>query len=335
MKKASLYLLMVIGIACLAGFRYEIILKIKALISIRNGVVYLSSKQLENGGFTTYACKDKEMTNCISDYSTFIDSIIADSLQYTVIENKKQHEIVENDLNYLLQNQEPNGTWNYWPAKSFKKNLIPSDVDDTANASLVLSTNKIQFIDKNDVLNKNKNEEGLFYTYIMDNHEGDKDIDCVVNINALHYLQNNDAKICSYINQSLRAGTNCSPYYYPDQLVVYYFLSKAYMGGVTCLGEEKSGIISSILEKQNKDGSFGNDLQNALAINALINIGYNGPEIKLGIDSLIKKQAHDGSWGNENFYIGMPYYPYNGSQELTTAVSVEALNKYLKYLSIK
>ena len=313
-------------------FRHQIVLKTQTYFAIKKSVNYLSSKQLANGEFKTSACKNEDMTDCILDSASFTDSVILNSIQNIKIEEGKKNVILKKGIDFLLKNQEKDGAWHYWANKSLKKLFIPADIDDTVNASYVLLKNNVKFIDNKDIINRNKNKDGLFYTYIRDNHNEDEDIDCVININALLYLQNNDPSVCSYINESLRSKSECSPYYYPDKLIMYYFLSRAYANGISCMGDEKNIVISSVLEKQNKDGSFGNDLQSALAINTLLDIGYAGPEIQQGVSSIIKKQARDGFWENASFWMGIPFNPYNGSQELTTAISSEALSKYLSKL---
>ncbi|HOW60541.1 MAG TPA: terpene cyclase/mutase family protein [Candidatus Moranbacteria bacterium] len=317
-------------IVFLVVFKDQMILKTHAYFSIRKSLSYIFSQQSENGEFKTYACKNENMDECILDSTSYNVSMVINSIQNIKIKKSKKNIILKKGANFLLKSQEKNGAWHYWTSKVLKGFIIPPDVDDTVNASYALLKNNIKFIDNKDLIEKNRDERGLFYTYIREKHTGfDPDIDCVVNISALLYLQSNDPRICSYINESIRSENKCSPYYYPDRLGMYYFLSRAYTNGITCLGDEKNIIISSILKKQNKDGSFGNDLQNGLAINALLDMGYSGPEIKKGISLIIKNQKEDGSWENESFWMGMQPYQHNGSPVLTTAINSEALNKYL------
>lgn len=307
-------------------FNDQIALRAQAYLAVKKSIGYIFSKQLENGSFDTAVCKDEKMDDCISNATSFTSSIVLSSVDNIKIEKEKRKKILEKGTDFLLRNQEPDGTWHYWANYLLKNLFIPTDVDDTVSASYILSKNNIQFIDNKEIINKNKNEDGLFLTYIG----GDfKEVDCVVNINALLYLQSNDPKICAYINDSLAAEKSCSPYSYADKLTVYYFLSRAYANGITCLGDKKNMIISSVLNKQNKDGSFGNDLQNGLAVNTLLNMDHDGPEIKKGISFIIKKQKKDGSWDAGSFWLGLPPYRHNGSAELTTAINSEALEKYL------
>jgi len=80
---------------------------------------------------------------------------------------------------------------------------------------------------------------------------------------------------------------------------------------------------------QKKNGSFGNELDTALALNTLMNLDYYGIEVGKGINTLLQKQLSNGSWKRQVFYID-PKPNYFGSEELTTALAIEAMQKYLQ-----
>ena len=88
-------------------------------------------------------------------------------------------------------------------------------------------------------------------------------------------------------------------------------------------------IKNYLLNKRNVVSEWGNNLENAMATVSLINCGYKGVEVEKAIDNLLKAQRPDGGWPNSAFFAGVPELFY-GSRELTTAIAVEALWKYLQ-----
>jgi hypothetical protein len=129
-----------------------------------------------------------------------------------------------------------------------------------------------------------------------------------------------------YVNDAIEAGEPCS-LYYPSRLALFYVVSRAFENGISCFERSREKIVSDTLGLQKASGSFGSDLETALALNTLLNFGYVGGEVDSGIGYLLKEQSGDGSWGMDCFYtdFGPTYY---GSRELTTALVVEAMRKY-------
>ena len=107
-------------------------------------------------------------------------------------------------------------------------------------------------------------------------------------------------------------------------------VSRAFKNKVSCFKESKKAIIKYIFSLQKKNGSFGNDLDTALSLDILLNFNYSGKEVDLGIDYLLKRQEKNGAWRKAVLFLGPFPYRYYGSEELTTALSIEALKNYLK-----
>ena len=161
----------------------------------------------------------------------------------------------------------------------------------------------------------------------MDDNDGN-DIDYVVNTNVLLYLGQNDPTVCSYINNAIKVN-NTSSLYYPDKLTLFYMVSRAFENNITNFEDSKDIIIQASLDRQKENGSFGNDLQTAFILNTLLNFNYRGQEVELGVRYLLQNQSTNGSWNRAAFFKGGTK-TYWGSKELTTALVVEALNKYLQ-----
>ena len=83
-------------------------------------------------------------------------------------------------------------------------------------------------------------------------------------------------------------------------------------------------------------------MDNALATVSLINLDFEGKELDDAIANIINRQKQDGSWEKEAFFTWnretffTDHYSYNdsnsivffGSEELTTAINLEAIAKY-------
>lgn len=113
-------------------------------------------------------------------------------------------------------------------------------------------------------------------------------------------------------------------------------MTKAYSeGNVKEFEPYLNDMKEYLLETQNTDGGWGNDLDTALATIALINIGFDGDQLENAIYHILYNQENNGSWDIYSFYTAWDEsYPtaYFGSSELTTSFSIQALIKYNKIL---
>ena len=119
----------------------------------------------------------------------------------------------------------------------------------------------------------------------------------------------------------------CSKYY-PDPLAFYYMLSRACCSGVTSLRETRGAVLERVIAAQLDRGSFETALAAALAACSLLNFNHVSTPLPGAIAYIIGAQRADGSWPKSPLYLGPA--PYYGSEELTTALCVEALARYLQ-----
>lgn len=294
--------------------------------SVDKGLTFLLQKQADYGELKSEMCEKKELDDCSFVSSLFTTSSIVYSIQD--IKNEKAQKIKDGALSFLLSEGDQRGLWRYFGKRSTEIKIVP-DMDDTSLTSFVLKKNNKNFPNNETLLKNNRNDAGTFYTWIDPfGINGENNIDCVVNANVLLYLQENDPAVCAYLNKSVLEKENCAVYY-PNKLAVYYAISRSFKEGVSCLGENKEFIVDDLLKKQFTNGSFGNDLENALALNTLLNFDYSGEKIVDGFNHVLKNQMADGSWKKESYYNhGNSTPPHFGSAELTTAISLEALNKF-------
>lgn len=317
--------------------------------AINSGIDFLYGAQLDYGEFKTQACQDEEMTDCYFDSSPFSTTFIIYALKG--IENDKVKPITDKALGFLRGEEEPGGIWRYWtnrnPQKAYRApddtsaiSALPGtqnptqldpDLDDMSTVSYALKSNGVSFDDNTALFEKNRDDQGRFLTWIRTGPEVVNDVDCGVNANALLYL-GNDPQACLYVNASVESAQYQCSTYYPDPLVFYYLVSRAEAEGASCLSASKEVLVKKVLSLQKKDGSFGNALDTAAALNVLINDGYTGKEVNGAASYLLGSQGENGSW--PRYVSWTAPFPYYGSEEFTTALSMEALNKYLDLQNI-
>ena len=117
-------------------------------------------------------------------------------------------------------------------------------------------------------------------------------------------------------------------------------VSRAYFSGVKSLEVTKDSIISRITVRQRGDGSFGNELVTALALCTLLNYSFDEMVwLERGIDNLMDAQLSNGAWPRRAYYAGPlpsgPYEAWYGSEELTTALCLEALTRFQALTGLK
>ncbi len=294
--------------------------------SISKGIDFLYENQLDYGEFKTYICDDKDLEECLFDSSPFVTTFVL--YFFNNMEGEKVEIMTEKALDFLLNEQEEGGIWRYWSSRNDKK--ISPDLDDISTISFILKTNGIDIDDNYQLIKENVNDDNLFFTWLYSGKERN-DVDCVVNANVLLYLGENNPSVCSYINEAIKSDESCSVYYL-GKLSFFYMVSRAFENNITCFDKSKDEIINYILNHQNKDGSFGNELETAFGLTTLLNFNYSGNEIESSLINLLENQQKDGSWKRKAaFCRGIDLTesgPYFGSEELTTALALEALKKY-------
>lgn len=308
-------------------------MKIKLIPAIENSLAYLSGNQLEYGEFRTYIAKDPELKTSQFDSSPFVTAQALYSLSF--LENQRAEEMMKKGTSFLLEEMTGEGLWQYW-SKRHEKKMIP-DLDDTCCASFVLRKRIPDIYAQNEkIILNNRNSGGLFKTWIREPSYPRNDVDSVVNANVLLYLGEKEetAAACRYLIDIIRENRESGTHkYYIDNFSLYYAVSRAYFQGIKALGTLVPMLASKAVHLQKGDGSFGNELLTGLALNTLLNIGYDkGPTLKSAVHYLLEHQQRDGSFRRIAFYH-WPESPseiifWFGSEELTTSICLEALARY-------
>lgn len=179
------------------------------------------------------------------------------------------------------------------------------------------------------------------------------DVDPVVNANVLYVLGRYGrldtpgvADAAALINTCMQAGAHRTDagqlsLYYPDNLSLHYCVTRAYAeGAVAALAPAADLLVADLLAsaKWNAAGHCywdrgDSSLNTALAVLALLNAGWIGPEVAGAIEHLIATQdPASGGWEAGAFFRGR----FDRGQEavwfspaLTTAMALEALCRYM------
>lgn len=317
-------------------------------MKIEKGLNYLYENQLPGGEFPVYLSLSPDMTQSVLAVSTPFDTgLIIHTLN--IADNNKEivNEMKNKSIIFLLNNMEQHHVWRFFGRNDY----IPPDIDTTSVVFAALIESGVDISDESlDYMLNYRTTDDIFYTW-MNSEEWIspsnpyynlpflKVIDHNVNINALYaYSLRNRAQngVVEYLkkiikNESFIDGSE----YYPSPYVFTYLITKAnFEGNFKELKPYLNDIKKYLLRTQNPDGSWGNDLETALAVNSLINIGFEGNQLEKAIENILYNQEQNGSWGLYNFYIqpedSLRPTTYYGSRELTTSINLEALIKYKK-----
>lgn len=333
--------------------------------AITKAIDYLHQHQMPNGEFCAYMSPDDPMQGWIQPISMiFPTALICHSLQ-AIKNNAKVEDMLTKSTVFLRYQSGRYLTWNYFTNQHPLRSICPQDVDDTAVVSSFLLTRDPSFdpaVNKQLILD-NRNSKGLLYTwfgfrwkfnrnyrfwrlsaialknplksilFFYQTEAGRNDIDAVVNANALSYLGDvpETQAIIQYLVKIIsdKKEDDCDTWY-RNPFTIYYFFSKSYHSGIYKLEPVRQPIVERITTQQGPDGCIaGSVLNTALAACSLLNLNYSGPVLDAAIQFLLTTQKEHGEWERWLLYYGGPKKLSGyGSEELTTAVCLEALARY-------
>ena len=318
-------------------------MKDRILNSINKGIKFLFEKQLNSGEFSTMRAIQQDMQGSIYIKSSFLTTFILHSLNF--LKNKNKVKIMINKgIDYLLAEKEKEGFWRFFG----KKTRLPLDLDSTCTALACLYVNnvKLNYQRIAEKILKYRDENSLFFTWILNrdlpkNFQGIKNnIDCTVNANALFFyslMKFSIPEVVNYHSNIIKKNRfHENNVYYLTPMNYYNCLTRAYSeGGNLKLKPILKKIKNILLLEYHKDTNKwnGNTLDNAMGIISLLNCGYKGTDVDRAISSLLEDQKINGSWPNSAFFqevVDKQHKYYYGSEELTTALAMEALYKYAR-----
>lgn len=337
--------------------------------AIEKGISFLAEHQFHHGEFCVYMGEGDYLEKwCIPDSTTFTSAMIG-TLLLPLKEDPTVENMLKKIVPFLQYQKMRGGVWNYFTKWHKLFSICPPDIDSTVCISSFLKDMNAPFPDNISMLLANRNKKGLFYTWFtmrfsLNKYKGvtywklilrelkhpiksmmlwrkglckRTDIDIVVNANVLFYLGFNKytAPIINLLVKTINEEKeNSCDKWYKNPFEAYYFISRNYKNGITELDLVRNLITERILASAQDDGRLGiSPLDTALGISTLINFNYtNHYVLDKSTDYLIKNQAANGSWRIEALcgsgYVSPVVW---GSEELSTAVSLEALALYRKY----
>jgi hypothetical protein len=293
-------------------------------------LTFIKSHQLPNGSFQSFSfTKDSKIQTPVS--TTFTTSLILGCLkEVTGLPEAKN--IIDQGVNFLLAERNNNWSWNYWQKDSPEAiaNPYPNDWDDTACALITLSLYRKEVITPKalaaitKLLVATENTPGGPYNTWMINKESKdwKDLDPVVNANIGYFLKLHNITLPpleKYIENIITSNNYTSRYYHNPEIIIY-FITRYYSGPLM------QSLSQYLLNCQQKNGLWENNLLTALAVSTLIRTQTNTTLFQPAIDHL-KKIAEENNWQAEPLYIesNKESKLYSGAPVLTAAFVLEAL----------
>jgi hypothetical protein len=322
-------------------------------------VHFLRTRQLPSGEFATFIARDPALQReCRYDNGPFATTFVLHALDF--VDGVDAVPLVRRGLAYLAEAQEGPGLWRHEGAHSPHHFIAPPDLDDTACVSWTLRQHGVAFHPNEDLVARQRSREGLFLTYVqprdypwgwlelflrhrhrqllrryrwVELFRFTREVDINVNANVVLYLGEDERTLRAreHLNAVVARGEEGSSLYYASPLAFCYMLSRAYFHGIASLAPAAALLPQRVLRLQRPDGSFDQALGTALAACTLLNCGRaDEPGLERAVRHLVATQTPDGSWRRSAFYTGLYRYYWWGSEELTTALCVEALARYAR-----
>lgn len=332
--------------------------------SIAGGLHFLQQHQYPNGEFCVYVSGNDEMLgDARPDSNIFPTALIGASLLF-LRQKPGVLSVLQKAAEFLRGQMGRGGTWNHFTNGHPLRAFCPQDADDTACVAHFLEAMEVSFPKEHtaSLLLHNRRKDGLFYTWFALRMKTNpqrlywqlalkelkqpvknllfwqkmeckrNDVDAVVNANVLFYLgrrRETEAALAYLLRIVEENREDDCDKWYRNPFTVYYFFSRAYSAGLSELEPLRRPIIERLLDGANRNGFGQTPLDTALAACTLMNLKYAGEALDSAIQTLLQTQLPGGCWPRYRLYYGGPKKTVGyGSEELTTAFCLEALERY-------
>ncbi len=322
---------------------------------------YLRRAQLPHGQFRSYHSFDATMTkDCYDDPTVFVTATILYSLFFAGLD--RNDTMVRKGLDWLVLEREQPGVWRYCPLSQTGPSRIPPDTDDTSLIGFVLEMYGVDPCVDRKLLLANRERNGLFNCWLLLRGRRyynpvwwmramrhplkflpiayrsfwrsteciPNDIGAGMNANVLLYLgEGRETKpVVEYLLEVVNLGREeiCDPYYVRPS-IIHYLLSRAFFHRGGGLAAAREPVVARVAQGWSE--GFDDPLGTAAWISTLCNFGCLHALLPEAVTHLIGTQVCDGSWPRSPIYVAGPRRAIHfGSEELTTALCVEALCRY-------
>ncbi len=297
---------------------------------VKGGVNFLYENQLPWGEIANYSFLDNPQSKRTFRSTVFPTALVLHSLRH-LNDSEKLETVKSRAIEFVLRNKE-NGYWKYFGIGS----EYPADMDTTACClSALWEFGIIRDASVTERLLCQRDESRkLFHTWVSNSPTFENDCDSAVNANVLwlYALLNRSDLIKEVVDwvvqESRDLHTQNSQRWYSSPQIYCYFVSRVLTTGNVCgILSARDSIIRYLKFIQDENGGWGNSLETAFAVVALIDSGVHDASVDRGVNYLIESVDSDnGCWPMEFLY------PFGGagSEEITTGVCLEALSKYMR-----
>ncbi len=243
------------------------------------------------------------------DTNPFAISFLLNAVRFS--ENDSLKALAKLAAETLWEMRDSFGLWRYYP-------FLPPDIDDLGAVGYELARLGYPVSLPLDELRRVRSPSGLYHTWLFSENKRPPDMCANANLLRLEWaLGRKDTLLLKALEE--RAEEPCCPYYVNEALCFAYFLSRAGRDGVPLSAKARGKLTHRALEAQKPDA-----LSLALALNALINLDYKGPELAKLARRLLALQRPDGSWPACPFWLNDKGQAYS-SEVLITLLALEAL----------
>jgi hypothetical protein len=297
--------------------------------ALPRGLAYLAATQVDDGSFIGYSSRTAQPFKQAHTYrTTFLPAVMLEALAAVDASKAIRQPLAE----WVIAQRGEYWSFNYWAKDAPERQTMPypDDLDDTfcalgglylhdpslVNAAALGTIVKLLLAAESQV-------GGPYYTWLVgkDAPASWRDVDLAVNCNVAYFLQQvaDPLPNLTALMDDAILQDRCTSPYYPSPAPVLYYLARAYRG------THRQALGNRIIAYRPR-----NSLETALHISALAHAGLPIPPEE--VQALLAAQQADGSWPAAAFCLdaarqGRKYY--HGSPALSTALSLEALQRAL------
>ena len=334
---------------------------------------YLHARQGEDGEFPTlrYFCRE------VGDYVTPTEFpewhhfgkcpfAVANIVHHiTHIDHPKVREIVRKGCDYLARGMEANGVARY-VAGYAQPVYFPADIDDTVLALMVLRQHGSPFVDNRQMLTRNVDRNGRFYTWFMPRwrhapgpgnlawlirdyrtfeprlrekslayrdhmiKEFRESMEPGILANVALYLGENRVtrRAIASVVADVERGTVYLGYY-NELLFAYFHIARAVAGGITAFGRLKDRIVAEVVARQDQDGCVRDGFATAVAALTLMDLEcWDHEALARAIGRLADDPMFESGWVPQHYCNDLDGIFLDGGAELTAAFFLAALERW-------
>jgi hypothetical protein len=321
-------------------------------------IAFLRRRQFPHGEFATLLGADRQLSHPTFDSSPFTTTFVLYGLAH--VERAAVDDVIRKATAFLASEMGIGGVWRYWSTRDHKHARLPPDLDDTACASYALQLAGRRAPKNAWAFLANRDASGRFRTWLLPNpgnrwnlrfaisraagerqaqkrmravpvpeaedprfrvmHIDRDDVDPVVNANVLLYLgeRTETRAAIDFVARAVRERPGPPSAFYEEPLALDYAVARAFRHSTPALAELRETILARVERRAAQPAALA-ALHAAMALSVLLTFDSGTALARELLRNILESQAQDGGWDAHAFYNVW------GSEELTTAICLEAL----------